>query len=183
MRKLVLSAVLLTLAFGQAFGQKYLTREGYIRFFSSTPMEDIEATTNQASSVLDAATGEIVFQVLMNSFTFEKALMQEHFNENYVESEKFPKAMFKGKVNGLESIDLAKDGTHEVEISGEFTVHGVAKERTVKATLSVADGEILIESKFDVVPEDHDIEIPSVVRGNIAKNIEVTVKAKYQLHS
>lgn len=180
MKRIAITAFLVFLALGQAFAQKFITREGYIRFFSSTPLEDIEAITDQASSVFDSETGQIAFQVLMNSFTFEKALMQEHFNENYVESEEYPKAMFNGTVSGIDGIDFGTDDTHDVELSGEFTVHGVMVERTVPAKLIVQDGQVLIDATFMVVPEDHGIEIPKVVRGNIAKEIEVTLKTKYK---
>lgn len=158
--------------------QKYITREGYIKFFGSTPVEDIEAVTNQASSVIDAATGDVVFQVLLNSFTFEKALMQEHFNENYVESEKYPKCIFKGKIVG--DVDYKKPGTYEVEIKGSMQLHGVTKDITTKAQIIVEAEGVKLSSVFKIVPEDYDIAIPGAVRDKIAKEMEVTVKAAYK---
>lgn len=183
MKKAVLTTAFTVGMFITTMAQQYITREGYIRFYSSTPVENIEAVTNQASSVIDAGSGEMVFQVLMRSFTFEKALMQEHFNENYVESEQFPKATFKGTVTNLSDVDFGKDGTYNATVAGTFTVHGVAREREITAKLTVKGSEVLLESVFQVAPADHDIEIPSAVRDNIAREVEVTVKAKYQLRS
>lgn len=161
-----------------SYAQKYITREGYIKFFGSTPLENIEAVTNQASSVIDAANDAIVFQVLLNSFSFEKALMQEHFNENYVESEKFPKAVFKGKIEG--DVDYSQPGKYEVKIAGNMNLHGVDRAITEPATIIVEKGAIKISSEFKMVPEEYDIEIPSAVRDKIAKEIDVTVKCMYK---
>lgn len=158
--------------------QKFMTREGYLKFFGSTPMENIEAVTNQTNSVIDAATNAIVFQVLLNSFTFEKALMQEHFNENYVESEKFPKAVFKGSI--VEKIDFNKPGTYKVTLKGTMSLHGVDKALEVPATLIVESNGVKLSSEFAMVPEDYNIPIPGAVRDKIAKQMEVTLKCAYQ---
>ncbi len=162
----------------QTFAQKYLTREAYLKFFGSTPIENIEAVTNQASSVIDVTTNEVVFQVLLNSFTFEKALMQEHFNENYVESEKYPKCVFKGKIK--EAVSLSKTGTYKVTIAGSMTLHGVTRPIEVSADITVEKSTIKLMSTFVIVPEDYEIIIPGAVRDKIAKSMEVTVKAAYK---
>src|SRR4030042_6695880 len=107
MKHLSLIILFLTLFFA-ANAQKYMTKNGYIGFFSHTPLEDIKADNNQVASVLDISTGEIVFQVLIKSFHFEKTLMEEHFNENYMESDKFPKSTFTGKIINLSSVDFSK---------------------------------------------------------------------------
>jgi polyisoprenoid-binding protein YceI len=159
--------------------QKYMTRTGYISFFSTTPLEDIKAENNQVASVLDISNGEIVFQVLIKSFRFEKALMQEHFNENYLESDKFPRSEFKGKISDLSSVDFKKDGTYNITVSGDLTIKGVTKKIETKGTIEVASDNITANSVFSIVPEEYDIEIPGVVRDNIAKTIEVTVTMKY----
>src|SRR5690606_29851446 len=104
---------------------KYLTRSGKVTFFSSTPLEAIEAFNNEAASVMDAKTGDIVFQVPIRSFKFENALMQEHFNENYLESSKYPKAEFKGKITDINKVNFSKDGTYNVTSKGNLTIHGV----------------------------------------------------------
>lgn len=158
--------------------QKYLTREAYIKFYGSTPLENIEAVTNQASSVIDASNGNVVFQVLLNSFTFEKALMQEHFNENYVESEKYPKSVFKGKIK--EEIDFSKAGEYNVTLVGTMSLHGVEKEVTTVATLIIEKEGLKLSAEFDMVPEDYDIPIPGAVRDKIAEKMAVTVKAAYK---
>lgn len=159
--------------------QKHMTRNGYISFFSSTPLEDIEAVNNQVASILNTDTGELVFQVLMRSFRFEKKLMEEHFNENYVESEKYPKSTFSGKILNLNDIDLQKDGEHIVNVEGELTIHGVSRNIKEAGMLKIENGNISASSVFIVKPEDYKIEIPNVVRENIAKEIEVKVDMKY----
>lgn len=162
-----------------AFSQKYITRDGYIGFYSSTPLEDIKADNNQVASVIDISTGDIVFQVLIKSFRFEKALMQEHFNENYMESDKFPRSTFSGKITNMSSIDLTKNGTYTVSVEGNLTMRDITKKVTSQGSIEVASGSINAESKFIISPEDYGIKIPSVVRNNIAKDIEVTVKMTY----
>jgi polyisoprenoid-binding protein YceI len=160
--------------------QKHMTRNGYISFFSSTPLEDIEAVNNQVASILDTETGELVFQVLMRSFRFEKKLMEEHFNENYVESEKYPKSTFSGKIINFKDIDLKEDGEYEVNVEGELTIHGVTRNIRETGIVKLENGNISASSVFIVKPEDYDIEIPNVVRENIAKEIEVKVDMKYE---
>lgn len=159
--------------------QRYMTRNGFIGFFSNTPAEDIKADNNQVASVIDISNGEIVFQVLIKSFHFEKTLMEEHFNENYMESEKFPKASFTGKISNLQSVDINKNGTYEVTVEGDLTIRDVIKKLSVNGTLEVVSGGLNANSKFNLAPEDFNIKIPSVVRENIAKIIEVTVTMKY----
>jgi len=162
-----------------AIAQKYMTRNGYIGFYSHTPMEDIKADNNQVAGVLDTGTGEMVFQVLIKSFHFERALMEEHFNENYMESEKYPKATFKGKITDLSSVNFSKNGTYAVTVDGDLTIHNVTNKVGIKGTIEVITGGINASSKFYIVPEDYKIEIPSVVREKISKNLEVTVSMKY----
>jgi hypothetical protein len=165
--------------FFTANAQKYITKNGYIGFYSSTPVEDIKADNNQVASILNAATGEIVFQVLNKSFRFEKALMEEHFNENYIESEKFPKSTFSGKITDLSAISFSKNGVYDITVEGDMTIHGVTDRVSVKGTLEVVKDGINAKSKFNIVPERYDIKIPGVVRNNIAKTIEVTVIMNY----
>jgi len=156
-----------------------MTRNGYIGFFSSTPIEDIKADNNQVASVIDISTGEIVFQVLIKSFKFAKALMEEHFNENYLESEKFPKSTFKGKITNLAAVDFSKPGQYEVIVEGDLNIHDVTNKVSVTGSIEVIPGGINANSKFNVVPEDYKIKIPAIVRENIAKIIEVTVAIRY----
>ncbi len=161
-----------------ASAQTFITRNAYIKFFGSTPMENIDAVSDQASSVIDVAKSEVAFQVLLNSFKFEKALMQEHFNENYVESEKYPKCIFRGKIVG--AIDYAKPGTYKVTLRGKMNLHGVEKELDVPATISLEKDGVKLSCEFKMVPEDYNIAIPGAVRDKIAKQMTVTVKAAYK---
>ena len=156
--------------------QKYMTKNGNIKFYSETPMETIEANNNQVNAALDSQTGDLVFKVLIKSFQFEKALMQEHFNENYLESDKFPNSTFQGKVTNLSSVNFAKEGTYEAIIEGDLTIHGVTKKISEKGTFTVKAGDkIQGNSKFNVKPADYDIKIPGAVVKNIAEILEVTV--------
>ena len=168
-----------TFLFFSVNAQKFMTRNGYIGFYSHTAVEDIKGDNNQVASVLDISTGEIVFQVLIKSFHFEKALMEEHFNENYMESEKFPKSTFKGKITNLSAVDFSKTGKYDVVVEGDLNIHDVTNKVTAKGSLEVIVGGINANSKFNIVPEDYKITIPGVVRDNIAKNLEVTVAMKY----
>jgi polyisoprenoid-binding protein YceI len=159
--------------------QKYMTKNGYIGFLSHTPMEDIKGDNNQVASVLDISTGDLVFQVLVKSFHFDRALMEEHFNENYMESEKFPKSSFKGKFTNLTSVNFSKAGTYDVTVEGDLTIHDVSNKISAKGTIEVVTGGINATSKFNIIPEDYKINIPGVVREKINKNLEVTVNMKY----
>jgi hypothetical protein len=173
------SSLLLALVFASlsCFGQKYMTRTGKVSFFSSTPMENIEAVNNEVASALDASNGSFAFQVLIKSFRFEKSLMQEHFNENYMESDLYPKAEFKGKLVNPSAVNFAKDGKYEVSGTGQMTIHGVTKTITVPATVTVEGKNVTVVSKFKVKPSDYGIKIPSVVAGKVASEIEVTVSS------
>ncbi len=163
-----------------AYSQRYITKNGNIKFYSETPIETIEAHNNQVNSALDISTGEFVFKVLMKSFEFEKALMQEHFNENYVESDKFPNAMFKGKVANLNDIDFKTNGEYQVVVEGEMTIHGETKTIQTTGKFQVADETVSGRSVFIVKPEDYKIKIPNTVVQNIAEEIEVTVEVSLQ---
>ena len=159
--------------------QKFMTKNGYIGFFSHTSMEDIKGDNNQVAAIIDISTGEMVFQALIKSFHFDRALMEEHFNENYMESDKFPKSSFKGKITNLSSVDFSKNGTYSVIVEGDLTIHNVTNKISTKGTIEVITGGINANSKFNIVPEDYKIVIPGVVRDKIDKNLEVTVSMKY----
>jgi polyisoprenoid-binding protein YceI len=178
MKKITLILTFSLLVFS-ANAQKYMTKNGFIGFFSHTPMEDIKGDNNQVASVMDITTGEMVFQALVKSFHFDRALMEEHFNENYMESEKFPKAIFKGKITNLTAVNFTKAGIYDVTVEGDLTIHNVTNKVSTKGTLEVVAGGINANAKFKVVPEDYKIEIPGVVREKINKDLEVTVTMKY----
>jgi polyisoprenoid-binding protein YceI len=176
MRKVYLILIVF-LAVSKLFSQgKYLTKEGYISFFSHSIVEDIKADNRQVLSVIDTETGEIAVQLLMRSFLFKKALMQQHFNESYVESHKYPKATFKGNISNYEELN---NQNGETEIKGILTVHGKEKEISVIAKFEFVKDQINISGDFMVEVADFDIKIPSVVRNNIAKVIKVTFDLKH----
>lgn len=155
----------------------YVCKNAHISLYSSAPIEDIKAATNTATSVFNASTGDLAFNIAINSFHFEKELMQEHFNSDYMESDKFPRATFKGKVQ--EHPDLTKDGSFPVTATGDLTVHGVTQKRTIPGTLTVKNGVITLTSEFMVKCADHHISIPQIVFHNIAENIKMNVSATY----
>jgi len=150
---------------------------GTASFFSSAPLENIEASSGSLNSMLNAATGEMVFIVPMRSFHFKKALMEDHFNERYVESGKFPQAVYKGRLNG--PVDPGTAGERLVTATGTLTLHGVERSRTDTATLTVADGTITLEGRFPLAVADHGIRIPTLVNRNIADTVMVSFKATY----
>jgi len=158
-----------------AMAQKFITKNGNISFFSSTPMEDIEAHNKQVNAALDVETGDFVFKVLIKSFKFEKALMQEHFNENYMESDEFPNATFVGKVANHADIDFTKEGVYNAQIEGKLTIHGVSQDIEETGTFTVSKKGIAGKSKFNIKVGDYNIDIPKTVINNIAESIEVTV--------
>jgi len=162
-----------------AVAEKWQTRTAYVRFFSTTPVEDIEAVNNQVSSILDPLKGEFAFQVPIKGFVFEKALMQEHFNENYLESGKHPNATFTGKIVDFDPSKLTGTGKIKWVLRGKMSIHGQEKEMDIPIELTPKANKGVIEAKFKVVPEDFGIKIPSAVRNKIAKDIEVSVKADY----
>lgn len=161
----------------QAGQDLYVCKNAKVSLFSSAPIEDIKASTSNAVSVYNVGTGELGFSVNIQSLQFEKSLMQEHFNSDYMESDKFPKATFKGKIQ--EHIDVTKDGTYLINVAGDLIVHGVAQKRTIQGNLTVKGGVITMNSEFIVKCADHHIEIPRIVFHNIAESIKINVSAIY----
>ena len=162
----------------QIFSQgKYLEKDGYISFFSHSLVEDIKADNNQVLSIIDTETGEIVIQLLMRSFMFKKALMQQHFNESYVESHKFPKAIFKGYILNMKELDSQNT---ETEIKGVLSLHGKDQEISIRAKVEMSKGQIKLSGNFMVEVAHFDIKIPAIVRNNIAKIIKVTFELQHE---
>jgi polyisoprenoid-binding protein YceI len=151
----------------------YLDTKGTTSFFASTPLEDIDATSDQTVGAINAKTKDVYFKVKMETFVFRRSLMQEHFNENYMESEKYPYGTFKGTID--QDIDLTKDGTYQVTVTGDLTVHGVAQHRTIPGTLVIKGKSIDVTTEFDVKVADHKIDIPTVVAQKIAEVVKVKI--------
>lgn len=162
-------------------GQKYFTKTGHVAFYSDTPLEKIEAHNKSSNCVMDLATGKIELGVLIKGFQFEKALMQEHFNENYLESNTFPKATFKGQIDNYSKIDVSKNGKSTVKVSGDLTMHGVTKKINTDAVVAVNNGKISAEAVFNITIADFNIAIPSLVKDQIAKSVKVKVDATLDL--
>lgn len=183
MKKLLLVSSLMLLAstFVATAQSKFFTRNGHISFNASSPLEKIEAINEKAASVFDVATGQLEFSALMKAFFFERALMQEHFNENYVESDKFPKATFKGAVANPASLNLGKDGSYTAKVTGKLTMHGVTRDVETNATFTVKNGSVVATTEFKIETADYNIEIPSVVKDKIAKTITIHVKVNYEV--
>ena len=181
--KLIKTLLILTLTFtffNVNAQERYLTRSGHIKFFSSAPLEDIEANNYKALSIVDLSKGQIAVDLLIKAFEFEKKLMQEHFNENYMESGKYPKSTFKGSFDVPDGLKNMENGTYELDVKGELSIHGVAKPLDTKAKLTVTDGKLDGEVFFKVKVADHDISIPKVVVRNIAEEVEVTGVFSYE---
>ncbi len=160
--------------------QVFTTRHGQISFFSKTPMENIEALNNEVASALNTQTGEIGFAVLVKSFHFERALMEQHFNETYMESDKMPKANFKGKITQLSAVDFSKDGSYPVTADGEMTIHGVTRKISIPGTIVIKGGLLQVLAKCKVAPKEYNIKIPGLVADKIAASMDVSVDCKYE---
>lgn len=158
---------------------KFITRNGMIQFNASTPLETINPINNHVSCILDSKTGKIAFQLKMISFKFDKALMEEHFNEKYVESEKYPKSTFVGEIINWNKIDFTKE-KQNVKSKGILTIHGIDKEVEVLGTINFLKNNIEIKSEFSIVVSDFDIQIPKLVRDKISKEVRVIVEMNLQ---
>lgn len=171
MKKNILLLVCTLLISQASFAQLFYTQTGKTSFFSKTPLEDISAVNNNVSSILNTATNDIAVRMNINQFRFPNRLMEEHFNENYLESEKFPAATFKGKI--AEKIDFTKDGTYDVTAKGVMMIHGVSKEKVLIGKLTVAQSNITLETNFEIALVDYKIDIPKIVWEKIAEKIAV----------
>lgn len=159
--------------------QTYTGKNIRVGIFSSTPLEDIKAVTDQASGVIIGKTKEIVIQVPIKTLEFDKKLMQEHFNENYMESDKYPYAKFKGAIT--QQIDFSKDGDYTVVVNGTLAVHGVDQKRSIPGKISIKNGMMQISTEFKIACADHRIKIPKLVFTKIAEQISIKVDGKLNL--
>lgn len=182
MKPIIILLLSLVFAYSTAAQIKYYTKKSSISFYSKALFENIEAHNKDAVSVLDAGTGQIEFSVLIKGFRFDNSLMQEHFNENYLESDKYPKSVFKGKIANVKAIDFSKDGTYTCTVNGMLTLHGVTKPVNSQAMFTIKNGNISAASEFVVKPADFNIKIPALVHDKVAKSVSVVVKvSSYQL--
>ena len=181
MKKILLTTIALLTISVTVFAQKQVSTKTHIKFFSSTPVEDIQANNYATVGVINPATGDVIFSVPMQSFEFEKALMQKHFNsKKFLNTKANPKAKLIGKIGNLKAIDFTKDGSYEADIIGDLTINGVKNSIVEKATIVIKEGKININSTFNITLADYEVAFekgkPSK---NIAKTVEVTVEAVY----
>lgn len=174
-RILLLAVILLPL---NAFSQKrYFSEKSFVSFFSEGVIEEIKASNTRVTSILDLASGEVAYLLSPKDFQFDKKLMQVHFNEKYMESEKYPKSSFKGKIVGF---DAANTHLQHVKAQGKLTIHGVTRDIDVPGTLHIEGNTVTLRSKFMVKLEDYNIKVPQIVWQNIAQQVEVTVHFLYR---
>ena len=172
----LLLVILVAVPVTSLHAQKYISKESMVSFFSEAPLENIQAENTAASSIFNLETGEIVFSVPIRGFKFPKSLMQKHFNENYMESEIYPKSTFMGKVTGYREVA----GSYSAKATGELSIHGVTKSVEMSGDLVIAQGEITISTTFPVKLEDYNIKIPRILFSNIAEVVEVKVEFIYK---
>ena len=179
--KKILSLITALAFLHAATAQVWYTKNGFVSFYSHTSVEDIKAENAEVVSFLDTSKGEFRFQLLVKGFQFKKAAMQEHFNTpDYMDSDKFPKSEFKGKIADIKAVNFKKDGTYNVTVSGNLTMHGVTKAITEKGTITINAGKVSMNAVFKVKRADYAISAPSFAAAKIAEVIEVTVKCDYE---
>lgn len=177
MKKLFLITCFLITGATAMFAQQYMTRTGKIKFDATAPSspEKVVGVNNEAACVVDGKTGGVAVQMLIKSFKLEKALMEEHFNENYMESDKYPKADFKGKITNISEINLAKDGAYTAKVEGKLTIHGVTNDVTTPADITVRGHTVTVKTKFIVKLEEYKIKVPSLVADKLAKEATINL--------
>jgi len=180
MKKIILIlAAILTM--NVVFAQTYKARNGSLYFNPNKDQnhKDYAAESKEATAVFNTDASTVALLVPIKSFKFKKALMEEHFNENYLESNLFPKAVFKGAVSDISKVKFTTDGIYNVMVSGDLTMHGVTNKVSTAGTLTIKNGVALGSSKFIVKLADYNIAIPKLVKDNISETIEITVNCEY----
>jgi polyisoprenoid-binding protein YceI len=178
--KILVLAVLFSGIFTAVSAQKYITKTGKIEIFSETPVFVIDGVNKKVASILNIENGDVVASTLVRSFRFEEALVEEHFNENYLEPNKFPKSIFKGKIADFAKLDLTKNGTHDIKIEGKLTIHGQTREISEPAKLIVKDGVITASSEFDVSLENYGVEIERAYKHAIKDAVTLKLHFEYK---
>lgn len=180
MKKLLLIS-LITLSLSNAFAQKkiYSTTTGTTFFDAGTGIENISATNKSTTSVFDAISGQIQFKIMNKGFEFWSQLMQDHFNENYMESEKYPKSTFTGSIKNISKVNFSKDGSYPVTVKGTLDMHGVKKEVETTGSFKVAGEQVFGTATFIVELEDYKIIIPGVVKDKLAKTVQIKISCNY----
>ncbi|HWB24647.1 MAG TPA: YceI family protein [Chitinophagaceae bacterium] len=180
MKKKYLTVACVVFIAGITHAQKlFSTKTGQISFYAGTPLEDVRAINNETDSKMLQKNGQIIFSVLVKGFVFANALMQDHFNENYMESTKFPKADFKGFITNINAVDFDKDGIYNISAGGDLTIHGITQKVNLNGTLEVKGDNIILLSKFKIALKDFDVT-GNYIGTKIAPEVEITVNCKYE---
>lgn len=179
MKKLLLIIGVLVFFTGTSYSQRYYCNNGQISFFQETPIENIEGKSNTLISIIDKQKNEIAYKVKMTSFIFDKALMQDHFNENYVESEKFPFATYQGEIN--ENIDWSVNGTYNISSTGILTMHGISKTITEKGSITINGDKIKIVNNFKIKFTDFNVEIPKLLISQLTDVVDIKIETNYSI--
>ena len=177
-KKLVIAMAFLITALAGFSQGKYFTKTGKIDFSSKAPLEDIEAKNKTVTAVIDSKSGAVQFAVQMKGFEFEKQLMQQHFNENYIESDKYPKGEFRGTITNNSGINYSKDGTDPASVKGKLTIHGVTRNVETSGNVKVTGGKLEVTSSFNIRLSDYKISIPAVVKDKVSNSIRITVNCR-----
>jgi hypothetical protein len=180
MKKIILLFTLFASINTTVDAQVYYTKNGNISFFSKTILENIDAQNDQVISVLNAGTGALQFSLLNNAFHFPKAKMEADFNETYMESDQYPRSVFKGTIANISTVNFNKDGSYPVNVNGDLTIHGVTKNISTPATITIKNGDVSAACSFKVSVADYKIKIPSIVSNKVAESIEIKVACNYQ---
>ena len=172
MKRSIFLTVIASLFTFSSWAQKYVTEKAFVSFFSDAAIEDITAENKAASGIFNSATNDIAFAIPIKDFEFAKSLMKEHFNEKYMDTEKYPKSTFRGKISGF---DTKADGMQNVKATGQLTIHGQTKDIDVPGTIEKQGDKLIMKSKFIVKLEDYKVKIPQLMWQNIAEQVEVTL--------
>jgi len=179
MNKALILLTLVSISFSVQAQKLYSTKTGQVKFNASSPLEQIIAVNNQVDSKMVDKTGQIVFSLLVKSFKFENQLMEDHFNENYMESSKIPKAEFRGFITNISSVDFSKDGKYSVKVDGTLNIHGVSQKVSTTGVLEITGGKPSISGVFKIKIKDYGIT-GSYIGGKIAEEAEITLNCKYE---
>ncbi len=177
MRTLWVLVFVLITKVGMGQGERYATTQGIVTFTSNAPLELIEARSGSLLGIIDTDENTFAFSVRIQTFEgFNAPLQREHFNENYMESDKYPTCTFSGKI--IEDIDLTDEGTYAIRAKGKLSLHGVDQERIIKSEVRSREGKLQVESNFTILLQEHNISIPKIVYQKIAEEIQVRVRAE-----